>query len=152
MGPTPPARLPLLVIESHRLGFVLVMLLICVLMGLQESLLRSGGNARSVLDDAGSLDALVATLKHDSPYCVAAAVGCLNLTARIPGGVKALLKANAIPALVGVVETRRPPANLEKETGLFRRCGLKRYILTMCASTNRLPRLTLCEPSQPNIP
>jgi hypothetical protein len=69
------------------------------------------------------VDALVVTLKHESPFCVAAAAAVLGWAAQTPGVGKAKIAASAaIPALLNVIETRAPPGNIEQATGLFRRC------------------------------
>ncbi len=76
------------------------------------------------IKDCGIANTLVATLKHESPYCMAGAAAALCLLGSIPdGGGQALLVASgAIPALVRVIE-RRPPCNHRQETGLYRRCA-----------------------------
>ncbi len=76
-----------------------------------------------VLADARVLKTLVATLDHESPYCVAAAAACLGPIALFRQGVRAFLKAgDVVPALVRVIARARLPADLEKETALYQRC------------------------------
>jgi hypothetical protein len=91
-------------------------------MGYQGCLMRAGSHLVPALDDLGVADSLVATLDHESPYHVGAAAATLSFLGRIPGGGLALFGASgAIPALVRVIERARPPADLNKATGLFRR-------------------------------
>ncbi len=73
--------------------------------------------------DSAFVITLVRMLRHESPYCVAAAAGALSLIGRTSGGDKALVKAHAIPALVRIMQQAKPPVDLEKETGVFRRCA-----------------------------
>ncbi len=68
---------------------------------------------------------LVATLKHESLYCMAAAAVSLWLVGQIPGGHAVIKASGAIPGLVGVIERRCPAGDLEKERGLFRRYALE---------------------------
>jgi hypothetical protein len=58
--------------------------------------------------DANIVSALVAILRHESPYCIAAAAGALALLAHHQEGWKPLMKASAVPALVRVVERQLP--------------------------------------------
>jgi hypothetical protein len=76
----------------------------------------------AALDDAAVIDALVATLQHDSPFCVAAAAGALGWVGQTPGVGKALLDARrAMPALVSVLEQSPSPGDPGKEMGVYRR-------------------------------
>jgi hypothetical protein len=80
------------------------------------------GKLRCAFDHTAIVDALVATLKHESPFCVAAAAGILGRVAQIPGVGKAKIAASAaIPALLNVIEAMRPVGDLELAMGLFRR-------------------------------
>jgi hypothetical protein len=78
--------------------------------------------ASATADFLGALvDSLVATLKHESPYCVAAAAGLLGWLFRNPDlGQKAFADSGAIPALVEVVETAAPSEDLQEASGMFR--------------------------------
>jgi hypothetical protein len=79
------------------------------------------GELRHALDHAAIVSALVATLKHESPLCVAAAAAALGRVAQTPGVGKAKIAASgAIPALLNVIGTLPAPGNLEQATGLFR--------------------------------
>ncbi len=74
---------------------------------------------------AALVGSVVATLRHESPYCVAAAAALLNRV-----GTSVVCRAwfeisGAIPALVRVVGRFIPPADREKERGLFRRYAFK---------------------------
>lgn len=72
----------------------------------------------------GVLDAVIATLKHESPFCVAAAAAVLYCLGSYPGGRQALGGASdLIPALVHAMARQFPPPNPEQEVGLFRRCA-----------------------------
>jgi hypothetical protein len=65
---------------------------------------------------------LVDTLRHESPYCVAAAARLLAGIARCEDEGKELIEeSDAVPALLRVVEKLDPPSDLEKETGIFRK-------------------------------
>ncbi len=66
------------------------------------------------------MELLVAALRHESPYCVAA--GAVLLTWVAQKGVVDRARfdtSGVIPALLHAVEKLTPPADLEKETGLF---------------------------------
>jgi hypothetical protein len=90
--------------------------------GLQDSLRSRSAKFMTALDDAGIIDALVATLQHDSPFCIAAAAGALGGVDQTPGVGKALLEARrAMPALVSVLEQSPSPGDPEKEMGVYRR-------------------------------
>lgn len=78
-------------------------------------------NLGAVLESDGILDAVVAALDHQSPYCVTAAAGILLVVGIFPCISKRLLKSSqAIPALVRVIERASPPADLQT-TGLYGR-------------------------------
>ncbi len=75
------------------------------------------------IDELGIADVLVVTLKHTSPYCVAAAAAVMHDIARSAGGGLALIKASgAVPALVRVIGAGRPPATPDIRTGLSQKC------------------------------
>jgi hypothetical protein len=77
------------------------------------------------IGESGVADALVATLKHESAYCVAGAAAALCVLGDIPNGGKGLLMAsNALPALVRLIKEAPPPSEPRK-TGPFRRCAMK---------------------------
>jgi hypothetical protein len=86
------------------------------------------------IHDLGVADTLVATLNHESPYCVAAAVITLCWIGQSQGGQRLVDACGAIPALVQVVERRCPPRDLEQETGLFRRYVQHAFLHTSHAS------------------
>jgi hypothetical protein len=73
------------------------------------------------MDEAGVVDALVATLEHESPFCVAAAAGCLGSIGDIEGGQAVLDASRAIPALVRVINRQFPANGLDGEMPMFRR-------------------------------
>ncbi len=75
------------------------------------------------IDELGIADALVAMLKHESRYCVAAAASTLQALGETPGGGHALVEASgAIPALVRVIGGARPPFAPDIDTGMSRKC------------------------------
>jgi hypothetical protein len=81
-----------------------------------------GFNHVGPLHDAGVVDAVVASLQHDSPFCVAAAARALGGFGRIADVGKAMIKASgAIPALVHMIARSPSPGDLGKAKGLFRR-------------------------------
>jgi hypothetical protein len=101
-------------------------LMFCAVTGFQDIFPKAGSQIVGVLDNAGVANALVATLKHQSPYCVAAAAGGLILLGRIPGGGQGLVEAaGAIPALVRVIGKAHPPGDPAKDTGIYQRCAGK---------------------------
>jgi hypothetical protein len=70
----------------------------------------------------GIVGALVAALKHKSPFRVAAAAGALNRISEYESvGPELLENTGAVPALLDVIRSKIPAANLEKEKALFRR-------------------------------
>jgi hypothetical protein len=86
------------------------------------------------LKDGGIVDALVATLQHESPFCVAAAAGALALVGQAQGGGKASIQASgAIPALVHVIDRSPSLGDLDTETGLLRRYVLEHIFRYACA-------------------
>jgi hypothetical protein len=90
--------------------------------------MTSGSKILAALDDGGIADALVSTLKHESPNCVAAAVGALCTIGKTPGGGEALFVASgAIPALVGVIRKARPPGGPEDKKSIFARYAHATY-------------------------
>jgi hypothetical protein len=100
----------------------------------QECFFEDEGKLMGPVNDAGIVNALVATLQHDSPFCVAAAAGPLGWVAQARGGGKACIEASgAVPALVQVIARSLSPGNLEEETDLFRRYGLECRFRYVCA-------------------
>jgi hypothetical protein len=94
---------------------------------LQDCLLdlEPGGDVLAALDRAGVIDALVATLEHESPFCVAAAAGALAWVGYCKDGGPALMEASgAVPVLVRVVKRQIPARDLETEEPVFCRLGL----------------------------
>ncbi len=74
------------------------------------------------LADAGVIDLLVATLRHESPFCVAAAAGALAWLGHAQGGGQRLVEdSGAVPALVDVIRRSLPARNLEGELPVFQR-------------------------------
>ncbi len=93
----------------------------CMLL-FQECLRKGGFNQIAPLRDAGVVDAVVASLQHDSPFCVAAAARALGAFGVYPQVGKAIIEASgAIPALVHVIQRSPSPGDLAKAKGLFRR-------------------------------
>jgi hypothetical protein len=73
------------------------------------------------LGDAGVIPALVTTLKHESPYCVAAAATALGYVWREERVGKKLMEVSgAMPALLSVVQGLPPPGDPDKQPGKFR--------------------------------
>ncbi len=70
---------------------------------------------------AALVDPLVATTKHESPYCVAAAGAALGHISRNEDvAVKLIMDSGAVPALIRVMETAGPREDLSKASGLYR--------------------------------
>lgn len=82
-----------------------------------------GGKLLAALNEAGAVDALVATLTRKSPFCVAAAAGALASVARAKGGPAAIEASGAVPALVRVVNRRIPARDIQRASGKFRKCA-----------------------------
>ncbi len=83
-----------------------------------------GSQLLPTLGAAGLADALVATLKSDSAYCVGTAAGALALIGQDPDVDRDLIEASgAIPALVCVIKKTRWPSEPEKEKARFWRCA-----------------------------
>jgi hypothetical protein len=73
----------------------------------------------------GIVDALVATLDHESPFCVAAAAGALSrVFDYIEVGEKLIEDSGAIPALLDVVKRKMPPGDLENQPAIFHKYAL----------------------------
>jgi hypothetical protein len=90
-----------------------------------------GSNTVAALGSAGVIDALVATLEHESPFCIAAAAGALAWVAKYRDGGPALVEASGgVPALVRVVKKQIPARDLESEHPLFCRLGLSLHCQT----------------------
>lgn len=83
----------------------------------------SGDDFLAASGDVGIVDLLVATLKHESPFCIAAAAGALGWVGQKDGGNAALEVSGAIPALVRVIKRQIPACSLEGEMAVFRRSG-----------------------------
>jgi hypothetical protein len=81
-----------------------------------------GSQILAVLQDAGFAEALVATLKSDSAYCVGMAAGALTQIGAVQNGGKALIEASgAITALVHVMKRTRWAREPEKENARYGR-------------------------------
>ncbi len=81
---------------------------------------KEAGGFLGAIADAGVVDTLVATLQHESPFCVSAAAGALWNITLTPGGGKALIEASgAVAALVHVIIRGPPAADLEMEMSVF---------------------------------
>jgi hypothetical protein len=88
----------------------------------QDCLYVGGCDLLRALGDAGVIDLLVATLKHESPFCVAAAAGALAWLGQAQGGGQGLVEeSGAVPALVDVIRRSLPARNLEGELAVFQR-------------------------------
>jgi hypothetical protein len=86
--------------------------------------LKTGGKVLEAFDKAGVIDVLVATLEHDSPFCVAAAAGVLGWVGACRDGGQASLEASgAVPAPVCVVKRQTPARKCEMEDVVFCRLG-----------------------------
>jgi hypothetical protein len=91
------------------------------------------GDFLTALKDAGVVDALVALLEHESPFCTAAAAGVLGWIGKTQEGGQAALAANgAVPALVRVIERQLPACALDGEMPIFSRSA-SRVSLSSCA-------------------
>jgi hypothetical protein len=102
---------------------VLLRQMTCPWVCFQGELHGARGRAVPAFVDADIVNALVTTLKHESPYCIAAAAGALCLLGHTKGGAQALVLANALPALVCVVERARPPCDFEMRAREPWRCA-----------------------------
>ncbi len=81
---------------------------------------RPGYNALPALAKAGVIDGLVATLEHESPFCVAAAAGALGWAGYCKDGGQASMEASgAVPALVRLVKKQIPARTCEAEDPVF---------------------------------
>jgi hypothetical protein len=88
----------------------------------QDCVSNDGEDLLAALDNAGIVDVLVAMLKHESPFCVAAASGALGFIGRSRDAGDTLMEASgAVPALVCVIKKQIPAGDLEVETAVFRR-------------------------------
>ncbi len=104
--------------------------MVTVLVVFQDCFPTGEGNLLGNLEAAGAVKAVVATLQHYSPFCIAAAASVLGRIGRTPGVGKTLIEASgAIPALVCVVQSLPTPGNLEKEKAVFRRYARDLYSL-----------------------
>jgi hypothetical protein len=93
-----------------------------MLMWVQDCFAEAEANFTLVVAEAGVADALVAALKHESRYCVAAAAAALGIGgSKDIAGIAMTVVCGAIPALVDVIKRSITPGDLEKEGGLFRR-------------------------------
>jgi hypothetical protein len=99
--------------------------LYCVV-GFQNSLRTNGSHLLGHINELAIPDVLIATLKHESPYCVGGAAVIFCAFGETPDGGMAILEASgAIPALLRVIETAGPPSDSDKDTGMFQRYVLK---------------------------
>lgn len=98
-------------------------LLVDPVIGFQFSFNGDENEVSAASYHAGFIDTLVATLKQESPFCVAVATIALNIIARKPGNGQALLEGSgALQGLVRIIETQPPPGDPEREGGVCRRC------------------------------
>jgi hypothetical protein len=98
------------------------------MIGFQDAIRVCGIHLVRPVEEAGVADTLVATLKHESAYCVAAAAAALCVLGDIPDGGKGLLEeSGAIAALVRLLKSAPPPSEVQR-TGPFRRC-----VMNICA-------------------
>jgi hypothetical protein len=89
-------------------------------MWVQDCVALDDGSFVKVLAEAGVIDSLVATLKHESPYCVAAAAATIGYASSKGAVGKALIEASgAIPALVDIINRPITPGDFEKAAGMF---------------------------------
>ncbi len=87
----------------------------------------------AIIKHRGVVDALVGTLEHESPFCVAAAAACLGLVGEIEQGGQAVLDASgAIPAIVRVIKRQLPTRALDGEMLMFRRLVPDVVVWMMC--------------------
>jgi hypothetical protein len=106
----------------HRLGQSSGPGLTYRVVGYQNSLRTNGSHLLGPINELAVADALIATLQHESPYCVGGAAGIFCAIGGTPDGGQALLEASgAIPALVRVIERAAPPGPADKDTGMFHR-------------------------------
>lgn len=71
---------------------------------------------------AGGVDALVETLEHECPFCVAAAAEALGLVGKaVKGGQAAIEASGAVPALVHVIRKQLPACPVQGKMLMYRR-------------------------------
>jgi hypothetical protein len=84
----------------------------------------------AAVDELGIADALVVTLKHESPYCVSAAAAILPVIGQTRACGPALIETSgAIPALVRVIA--HPPLVPDMETRFSQRCVVVDYFQSL---------------------
>jgi hypothetical protein len=106
---------------------------------LQDGLSKHGSQLLPTLDHVCLVDALVATLKSESGYCVATAATALATIGQTQDGGMALIEASgAIAGLVSVIKRTRWPHEPEKEAGRFGRWAHEHLALSLSLS------LSLC--------
>jgi hypothetical protein len=86
---------------------------VCVCLGMQECLIVPRDDVQATMKKAGIVDALKATLKHESPYSVAAAVGALHTVGQAPRGQALVEAGGAMTALVRIIE--KLPSDYEND-------------------------------------
>jgi hypothetical protein len=95
---------------------------VIIIVWAQDCVSAGGLNFITAVGKAGAVDAMVETLKHESPYCIAAAASCLGyVSTQEDVGKRLIEESGAIPALVDVIQSSIPAADLKKEKGLFRK-------------------------------
>jgi hypothetical protein len=81
-----------------------------------------GSQLLPTLADAGFADALVAALRSESGFCVAAAAqAILAIGGTLGGGLEIIEASGAIPGLARIIKRTRWPSEPEKETGPYGR-------------------------------
>jgi hypothetical protein len=78
--------------------------------GFQGELHGVSGRDLPAFVDAHIVSAVVATLEYKPDFCIGAAAGTIALLAHNRGGGKALMVADAIPALVRTMKLALPPS------------------------------------------
>jgi hypothetical protein len=81
------------------------------------------GAGVGAIHDTGVVNAVIACLEHQSPFCVAAAAEALRLVGDTWDGQAFFAGNGAVSALVSVMKRQALPADIEKETGTFSRCA-----------------------------
>ncbi len=122
-----------------------------LVLSFQDCFLEDEGKLVAPLKDTNVIHAVVASLQHESPFCVAAAAGALGWLAQVPGGGEAYIQTSgAGPALLNVIDRSPPPGNLEKATGLFRWYALEQKLIFavlrtyMCVGLGQWGRGVVC--------
>jgi hypothetical protein len=94
---------------------------LCVCLDMQECLIVPRDDVKATMKKAGVVDALKATLKHESPYSVAAAVGALHTLGQTPRGQALVEAGGAMTALVRIIE--KLPSDYENDRKVSPRCA-----------------------------